>query len=148
VPVSAPLRRHRHIRQRPRLPISRPRHLDVDAIAENRPIHPGASYAYEKLLVALDSLAAGTGDVRERLLHAYECFPMLKPADFPEHLRADFQWVMDQLTRFGPRYHENGKLAQGSVEHTMRRIQNRRGARIARKIVHLYHELDGYLHDR
>jgi hypothetical protein len=47
-------------------------------------------YAHEKLLAALESLATGPGDVRARLLAAYETFHPLTQSHFPPNLRKDF----------------------------------------------------------
>ena len=102
-------------------------------------------YAYEKLLVALDSLATGPGDVRTRLLSAYQSFWPLSEEQFPEHLRGDYKWVVAQLTKYGPIYDYKGRLDRGSVEATLRRITNRTGVKVATKLLQLYHELDAYV---
>ena len=104
-----------------------------------------SAYAYEKLLVALDSLATGPGDVRKRLLIAYESFHPLKEAHFPQHLRKDFRWVLDQVTKHGPVYDYKGRLDRGSVEETLRRIKNGTGVKIAAKLLRLYHALDAHV---
>ena len=103
-----------------------------------------STYAHEKLLVAVDSLATGPGDVRERLLHAYLSFPMLSESNFPTHLRKDWRWFIDQMTRYGPLEDHNGKVRCGSVENTMRRIRRSTGVKIAQKLVFLHHELEFY----
>ena len=104
-----------------------------------------SAYAYEKLLAALDSLATGPGDVRERLLVAYQSFHPLKEAHFPQHLRKDFRWVLEQITKYGPVYDYKGRLDRGSVEETLRRIKNGTGVKIASKLLRLYHALDAYV---
>jgi hypothetical protein len=104
-----------------------------------------AFYAHEKLLVALESLATGPGDVRERLLGAYQTFYPLKESHFPQHLRKDFRWVLEQMTKHEPIYDYKGRLDRGSVEQTLRRIKNVTGVKIATKIYRLYHALDAYV---
>jgi hypothetical protein len=105
-------------------------------------------YAYEKLVVALSSLATGAGDVRSRLYHAYLSFHTLKESDFPEHLRADFRWVLAQLTKFPPYCVSDGRMVRGSVEETLRRIKRSTGVAIAERVLHLYHEVESYVHGR
>jgi hypothetical protein len=103
------------------------------------------AYAHEKLLVALESLATGAGDVRERLASAFLSFHPVREDDFPPRLRSDWRWVMHQLTRYGPLVDENGKVYRGSVENTMQKIKRVTGVRIAKKLLHLYHELDAHV---
>jgi hypothetical protein len=105
-------------------------------------------YAYEKLRVALDGLATGAGDVRARLLNAFISFHTLKDGDFPEHLRSDYRWVIEQLNRFPPYQLSDGKIVRGSVEETLRRIKNSTGVAIAERLLRLYHEIDSYVHKR
>ena len=111
-------------------------------------IHGPAHYALEKLAQTADFLAVGEGDVRSRLAAAFSIFAYLKVDDFPEHLRKDFEWVIVQLTRFGPRYDHQGKQVEGSVDHTMHRIQNRTGRKIAARLVYLYHEIESHVYPR
>lgn len=99
-------------------------------------------YAHEKLLAALESLATGPGDVRERLLVAYQTFHPLTESHFPPHLRKDFGWVLKQLKTREPIYDYKGRLDRGSVEETLRRIKNVTGVKIATRIYRLYHALD------
>jgi hypothetical protein len=105
-------------------------------------IHGPSVYAHEKLLVALESLATGPGDVRERLLAAYETFHPLTPSHFPPHLRKDFDWVLKQLRQRDPVYDYKGRIIRGSVEETLRHIKNATGAKIATRVYRLYHALE------
>lgn len=99
-------------------------------------------YAHEKLLAALESLATGPGDVRERLLAAYLTFHPLTQAHFPPHLRREFGWVLKQLKKREPIYDYRGRLDRGSVEESLRHIKNVTGTKIATRIYRLYHALD------
>ena len=103
------------------------------------------AYAYEKLLVAIEYMATGAGDVRERLANAFLSFHPVREEDFPPRLRKDWRWVKHQLTRYGPLVDENGKVFRGSVENTMHKIKRVTGVRIAKKLLRLYHELDDHL---
>ena len=105
-------------------------------------MHGPSTYVHEKLLAALESLATGPGDVRERLLAAYETFHPLTQSHFPPNLRKDFGWVLKQLKKCEPIYDYKGRLLRGSVEETLRHLKNVTGARIATRIYRLYHALD------
>lgn len=104
-------------------------------------------YALEKLSIALRSLATGAGDVRNRLRSAYLTFHPVKERDFPPHLQADWRWVMAQLTRFGPIMNHKGEVGTGSVDHTLSRIKNSTGTKIAEKIFDLHTELESWIRE-
>jgi hypothetical protein len=104
--------------------------------------HGPSIYAHEKLLSALETLATGPGDVRERLLSAYLTFHPLTQAHFPPHLRREFGWVLKQLKKREPVYDYKGRLDRGSVEESLRHIKNVTGTKIATRIYRLYHALD------
>ena len=104
--------------------------------------HGPSVYAHEKLLTALESLATGAGDVRARLLTAYQTIHPLTQGHFPPRLRKDFSWVLRQLTKRGPIYDYKQRLDRGSVEETLRHIRKATGVRIATRIYRLYHALD------
>jgi hypothetical protein len=105
-------------------------------------------YVYEKLCVALDSLATGPGDVRARLHSAFLGIHTLQDTDFPEHLRAEFRWVWGQLNKFPPTYRDDGMLVRGSVEETLSKIRRATGVKIAKRVVSLYHAIEHYVHER
>jgi hypothetical protein len=87
------------------------------------------------------ALAVGQADVRSRLVTVYLACHTLTPEDFPQEFQKDWQWIVQQLTRYGPILDYNGEVRIGSVEHTMRRIKNKTAAKIARKIYNLYDQL-------
>jgi hypothetical protein len=99
-------------------------------------------YAYEKFNDALHCLATGPDDVRQRLRSAYSCFRPVKKAHLPEHLQDDYQWILDQLTRFEAVYDREGKVVRGSVDETLNRIRNSTGTKIAERILDIYHQLN------
>jgi hypothetical protein len=101
-------------------------------------------YAREKLFVAIETMATGPGDVRERLVDAFMSFHTLREDDFPIELQEDWKWVIGQLTRFGPVLDHNGEIYKGSVEHTMQRIRRGTGSKIAKRILQLYYKLEDY----
>ena len=100
--------------------------------------HNQHTYAIEKLTNALRCLATLPGDVRTRLTVAHQCFHTLQELDFPSHLHKDWRWITQQLTRYGPVLDDKGEVRQGSVQHTMRRIRNSTGCKIANKIYEIY----------
>lgn len=100
------------------------------------------SYAHEKLTLTIHSLATGAGDVRQRLASAFTIFHTLKKEDFPVELQSDWEWVHNELTKFGPIYNEKGEPIIGSVQNTCNKIKNSTGVKIAEKILEIYIYLD------
>lgn len=94
-------------------------------------------YIIEKLTNAMEALALGAGDIRSRLITAHRCMCTLRKDDFPSHLQADWDWIKQQLTRYGPIVGPSGQI-RSSVENTMNKIQNRTGVKIAERILKLY----------
>lgn len=107
-----------------------------------------SGYALEKLSAAVHSLAVGRGDVRERLRTAFMSFHPVQERDFPDHLKEKWRWIKAELTKFGPVEEQGGKVLEGSVDHTLRRIKNSTGKKIAEAIVNLQSELDSYLKNK
>lgn len=95
-----------------------------------------ALYALEKFSDAVRTLAVGPGDVRSRLLTAFLGFHTVREEDLPRPLRRDFRWIERMLTRSAPRWKDEGR-----VQASLAQMQNRTGARIARKIVELQEAL-------
>ena len=98
-------------------------------------------YTIEKFTDALRNLAILPGDVRERLVVAHQCFHTLQECDFSPHLLKDWRWINRQLTKFGPILDHKGRVQEGSVQHTMRRIRRATGGKIAKKIYEIYWEI-------
>jgi hypothetical protein len=105
-------------------------------------VNPSYFYAFEKFSDALRSLATGPYDVRQRLRSAYLHFRPVKKKDLPEQLQNDYQWILNQLTRFEPSIGRDGKVVRGPVEETLSRIRNSTGTKIAERILNIYHELN------
>lgn len=98
-------------------------------------------YAVEKLTSAIAVLISHPGDARARLYSAFLTFHTLQERDFPPHLVKKWQWIIKELTKFGPLVDLNGKVWRGSVEHTMSRIRNSTASKIIKMINELYWEL-------
>jgi len=105
-------------------------------------VNPSYFYAYEKFNDALYSLATGPDDARQRLRSAYLHFKPVRKKHLPEHLQSDYQWVLNQLKRFGPGIDRDGNVLRGPVEETLNRIRNSTGSKIAERILYIYHQLN------
>lgn len=101
--------------------------IGVDIVAANSVI--------ERVHKAIESLATGRGDVRDRLRVAGSILSPLQPSEFPKGLQEKFKSIKDQLTR----YPSVG--SEGAIEATMKRIKNSTGEKIAQSIFELYGEL-------
>lgn len=106
--------------------------------------HGPTWYAHGCLLKASRTLATGPGNVRTRLLDAYSEFGHLTEGHFPEHLRADFRWIMARLGKHPARISEDRKVLRSSAEESLRHMQNRTGVEIAGRLLNLLNALDTY----
>jgi len=95
-------------------------------------------YTAEKLTNTLECLATHPGDVRERLTSTFLCFQTLRSDDFPPENREDWDWVLKEITKYGPLVDQRGEVWRGSVENTMRRVRKSTASKIAKKIYELY----------
>lgn len=88
----------------------------------------------EKFNAALYCLAVREGDVRERLRGAYRYLRMLSEDEVPSHLQGEWGEILEALTRHGPELGPNGEVYQNALGHTLHRIRNSTGRRIAERI--------------
>jgi hypothetical protein len=88
----------------------------------------------EKFERAVYALATGEGDVRSRLEKAYNYLRILRSEDIPSIFRQEFSVILKQLTRFGPEYFPDGTVYRNAIQHTMSRIKNATGKKIAEHI--------------
>jgi hypothetical protein len=109
--------------------------------------HGPAWYAHQLLSQTVDCLAIGPGDVRSRLLKAYDIFNPLTVKHFPEHLGSEFAWVERQLNRHSPYLNPDGTTRKGSVEVSLSRMKNSTGSKIAQTLLHLHRAIDQFLRD-
>lgn len=103
---------------------------------------PDYSYAKEKLNTAIYVLATGRYDVRSRLFSAYLGFLTLKEDDFPEEFKEDWKWIMSKLTKNKPLRDYKEDIIEGSVQQSLKHMQNRTGAKIACKIYEIHEGLE------
>lgn len=100
-------------------------------------------YALGCLNKAVDALVAGEGDLRSRLVDAYECISPLTSCDLPKDLRADLAWIKEQLTIRQPTESET-QMGIRRLEATRRHTQNKTRVPIA----HRLHELQIKIQER
>ena len=99
-------------------------------------------YALEKFRSAVELLVTSPGDVRSRLLVAFEELMPVRAADLPEHLRPDFEWIKESLTHRQPE--GSGKYI-GRLGATVGRMRNKTGVKIAQRIYDVQLRLEDYL---
>ena len=102
---------------------------------------PDYSYAKEKLNTAVQLLAKGKGDVRSRLFSAYLEFHTLAEDDLPEEFRESWKWIISKLTKNEPSRDYKGDIIEGSVQQSLKHMQNRTGAKIADRILEIHEGL-------
>ncbi len=124
-------------------------------------------YASEKFLQAVYTLATGPGDIRSRLLSAWRGpLWVLTPEHLPEKLREDFLWIKKQLHKYRESW--TGQLDElkqkerndptfkekyphfypAPVEATLKRIKNKTGVEIARRIFNIYDSLESIVREK
>jgi hypothetical protein len=95
------------------------------------------SYAIEKFFIAASGLAAGLGDIRERLESAAITLHVLSPErDFPEDLQERFASLWRDMTREQARNADEGR-----IQATIRQMEPHRAAKIVEEILRLYFDL-------
>jgi len=102
-------------------------------------ISKATTYSYGKVSEAVQTLAVGAGDIKDRLIGAGQLFLCVMPEDVPGELREDVKWVRDQLTKFPP------IGSEGSLRATMRSIRKSTGVKIAKRILYIYFKLRDYV---
>ena len=95
-------------------------------------------YAKEKLGRAVWRLAVGERDVRDRLRFVWKDMFRLQAEDLPPPLRKHLAWVQRELKKYGPEIGPNGQIYQNAIAHTLGRIRNTTGRKIAERIFKMY----------
>lgn len=96
-----------------------------------------AESVVERVYLSVEHLCIAPGDVRKRLEVAVGILLPLRPSDFPEDMQNDFNWIIEQCTK----YESEDPQRWGRVEATMKRIKNSTGERIAKNIFSMYSRL-------
>jgi hypothetical protein len=94
-----------------------------------------AESVVEPVHSSIKAMCIGQGDVRSRLFIAVSILLPLRPNDFPEHLRGNFERIISESTK------HQAKNDEGRLKATMNKIQNRTGDKIANKIFDLYGDI-------
>jgi hypothetical protein len=95
------------------------------------------TYPVEKLTKIIESLATLEGNINERLSISCGAIRTLRAEDFPEALRADWDWIVQQLTKSG-QLKKNGAVTKDSIENTMNSVSAEEAKMIALKIWSIY----------
>ena len=90
-------------------------------------------YALEKLAQAVDELATGTGNLRDRLCEAAYHVLRIQPDEIPDELRHVLMEVKDDLAQ--PKWDE------GRLVDTLKITDDEDAKAIAHRILELYREL-------
>jgi uncharacterized protein YebE (UPF0316 family) len=96
-------------------------------------------YAYEKLFVAVTSMATSTDSLQNRLANAYiygfHTIGLDVNADLPPNLRSLYREIEKNLTKVPAQGNE------GSVVATTRAMRDEEAKKLIEQIVHLYDEV-------
>ncbi len=103
-------------------------------------------YAEEKLSMAVYVLATGRGNIMERLAEAFREFHSVSMADLPEHLREEYGWIKESLTKNPAKRRAliQGEIVEGyegRIGATLSHMRYKRAEEIARRIYALAEEL-------
>lgn len=96
----------------------------------------------EKFYSALHRLAVGEGDVRTRLLGAHRFLRQLTKEEVPPELQSEWAEIMRLLTKRGPEVEQDGTICSPAAVHTLNRMRNSTGRRIAERIYMMVRALD------
>ena len=95
-----------------------------------------ADSVFERVSLTVDTLCTGPGDIRSRLVDAVINLIPLTPSEFPANIREDFEWTINQLSRYPARNHH-----ECSLDVSMANISDRMGVEIAKRILMIYKEV-------
>lgn len=97
-------------------------------------------YAKNRISKAIFVLCTAPGDVRSRLLEANEVTSALNDNHFPDELLPLWRDIHEMLTKHGPATNFEGKMWDGAISNTLRKIRNSTGTKIAKKLYELHEE--------
>ena len=96
-------------------------------------------YALEKSHMAVNELATGRGNLKDRLAHAFTELIRIEVSVLPANLQSDYQWIMDSLTSkpAKQRAYVNGRWiegVEGRIGATLAYMRRKKAEEIARRI--------------
>src|ERR1051325_7373217 len=92
-------------------------------------------YPLEKFETAVDSLAISASDIRQRIQNAYLSFFPVDADELSETIRAKFESLITDLTKY------DAIADEGSVAATLQRLSDAECEAIAKKIVDIHYAL-------
>ena len=98
------------------------------------------SRAHEKFSDAVYRLATGEKDVRDRLRRAYTPLNRLHANELPADLQEEWGAILREMTKLGPERWRD-EIVDSAINHTMSRIRNSTGRKLAERIYRLNSEL-------
>lgn len=99
---------------------------------------PSEQYFREKLSYIIHNLVIGEGNIKERLLSSKRYFYLLKSTKgLPDYLKDDWQFVIDNLTKYGPIMVED-TVIEDPILNTLKRIRKKAASKIAERIYKVY----------
>jgi hypothetical protein len=87
---------------------------------------------YERLRLAVESLATGRGSLQDRLYYAFLHIYVFRVEDFPERLRDDFIGICEEMTKI------KADGGEGYIKATCRVMSDEEAEKIAQKIFDLF----------
>lgn len=96
----------------------------------------------EKYNAALYALAVGERDVRQRLRGAYRQLRMLREDEVPEAHRKEWAYILSVLVKHGPMRGPSGEIYKDALSHTLDRMRNSSGRKIAERIYSLVRSIE------
>jgi hypothetical protein len=97
-------------------------------------------HVYETLKMAIDTLAANTGRIQERLWEAWVIIHTIKMDDFPPELRDDFRKLSDALTPQQSAVDADPGPRVGSASQGCNQLDDHQAQQLALLIVQLFAE--------
>lgn len=86
----------------------------------------------------MHNLVIGEGDIKERLLSSKRYFYLLKSTKgLPVYLKDDWQFVIDNLTKYGPIMVKD-TVMEDPILNTVKRIRKKTASKIAERIFKVY----------
>jgi hypothetical protein len=95
------------------------------------------TYIKEKLSLAIEQLALGEKDVRDRLATVYQTLCIIDDRDLPAELQGDWQFFISGMTKYGS-IERAGVIIMDAVHNTMRRMQNKTARKFAEIVFNMF----------
>ena len=105
-------------------------------------------YALQKLRLAIDILATGEGETKERMRSAYPSeLHLIQDDDVPERLKNRWIGIRKAILGKGPRRNTSGEVYVSAIDNTLKRRWRRTVAKAASDMIDLECRLEGYLNE-